>query len=169
MRYHIRVCIWQAPLCENIQMDAELNDTDVGFDKLCRLYTLFERGNVQAESILHRGKLFKIRFNDQFRPISIPQYWIYANRGQVLSDLSFLEYICMIDVVRRSETTDMQETHRENLQTDRRWAFVFDPEFVLYNDYIQRFKSMYKIPELAGRGSPRHPGHRPVTVKKRKV
>ena len=55
----------------------------------CKLFDLLQQGNVDPKSKLHKGNLYKITICDKVVPISIPPYWVYANRGQSLSDLSF--------------------------------------------------------------------------------
>ena len=107
-------------VCSIPQLESTLVESKINSEPICKLFALFRRADVDAKSILHRGRLFKRSVNGKTEPISIPPNYIYANRGLALVNLSFLEYTCMIEVVIRNSSTETQELARDALKADRR-------------------------------------------------
>ena len=61
-------------VCSNPQLESTLVESKINSEPICKLFALFRRANVDAKSILHRGRLFKRSVNGKTEPISIPPY-----------------------------------------------------------------------------------------------
>lgn len=83
-----------------------------------------------------------------------PQHFYYLNRGSGLKTMSFYEYVACVDIIKR-------ETLRTNVnQKGRRpnGTFEFKTGFSQKSTHLQRLRSKFRIPVLAGKPPTKHPG-----------
>ena len=130
------------------------------------LRRLLVSSKMKLNDVLFQGSLFKVVHESKTTHTTIPPYFLYANRGVYLDPLSFLEWGCSIEVVYWDDTASVQYQNFQSKIVGKRWCYPFKEDFVLYDTYLQRYRSTYRVPQLAGMRPPRFPGPRPASVKK---
>ena len=81
------------------QDDALSNEGSMQLIPPTDLGTFLKTLRIPTSSMLHRGALVKIRCDDNNTAVSIPPYRAYIYKGNYLSNMSFLEYDSLIELV----------------------------------------------------------------------
>jgi glutathionyl-hydroquinone reductase len=78
----------------------------------------------------------------------------YAYRGIALEQLSLLEYCCIIDVQEVEEISEKSEKESNKYQKEKNTSFQFQYQHPLYVTHVQKIRSKFYIPLLAGAQPP---------------
>ncbi len=116
-------------------------------------------------------------------PVPVSQHTHYLYRGAELAELNLVEYGALVDVIRqpknpedeemleptspRGEPDNHEDCPNVGMAAPRRGrpvngVFDFHPDHPLHDTHVQRIRSKFKCPILAGGPAPRYPGPRVV-------
>ena len=107
------------------------------------------------EQVNESKKLYKSKTGNL---IECTQFENYNGRGYSLRHLNFIDYLMIIDIVPYSEDEN-DPSKVTNLRKGRKknGEFFFDHQHKLYRTYMQKIRSKFPYPVLAGANPPTIP------------
>lgn len=116
-----------------------------------------------ATSTIYQG----IDIHNNKIAVPVAQHEHYALRGWDLVDLSFQEYISIIQIVKKRKSAETEKEQEEEIEDWRvcgrrpNTCFEFDPRHPLAKTHYQKLRSKHMCPIYAGPRPPPFPGARP--------